>query len=373
MSKVFIEETSLSAIGDAIRAKTGSSDKMSPAQMVTAIGSITGGGGGTEIEPIVLSGSQSYGCSGALAAKMIELYPSKISTSGITNAQNMFRYYTGARVPFVINLSGDCDCSYIFSDTKITKAPVIQGSMAACQYMFQNCSYLVDISELANYTIKETGRGCSAFQSCKSLREVPAEVAKRISYTFSSKSYTSYAHTVRLVSDCPALENVYGVIPPVYTGTTALTANMFSYMVDNCHRLTHFTFATNDDGTPLVRDNYTAQTIDFSGCVGYVVNSYDTGLQYVGITNSTKVTDLTSYEALKDNPDWWTALSAFSRYNHDSAVETINSLPDVSSSGGTNTIKFKGTMGSGYGKAINTMTDAEIAVAAAKGWTVSIT
>lgn len=48
MSKVFIEETSLTAIGDAIRAKTGSSDLLSiPSGMVDAIASIEAGGGGS--------------------------------------------------------------------------------------------------------------------------------------------------------------------------------------------------------------------------------------------------------------------------------------------------------------------------------------
>lgn len=46
MSKLFIEDSTLSAIGDAIRAKDGSTAKMSPAQMVTAIGNIE-----TGIEP----------------------------------------------------------------------------------------------------------------------------------------------------------------------------------------------------------------------------------------------------------------------------------------------------------------------------------
>ena len=67
----------------------------------------------------------------------------------------------------------------------------------------------------------------------------------------------------------------------------------------------------------------------------------------------------------------------YSRYNHDSAVETINSLPDTSeylaANGGTNTIKFKGAAGSKTdGGAINTLTEEEIAVAAAKGWTVTL-
>lgn len=46
MANVFIEESTLTAIGDAIRAKTGTADKIFPADMATAIEGITGGGEG---------------------------------------------------------------------------------------------------------------------------------------------------------------------------------------------------------------------------------------------------------------------------------------------------------------------------------------
>ena len=84
MSKIFIEESSLTAIGDAIRAKTGKSDLLSPAQMVTAIGSISGGGGGTEVEPMVLSGSQLYGCAGDVSRKYLQLFGDTITTNGLS-------------------------------------------------------------------------------------------------------------------------------------------------------------------------------------------------------------------------------------------------------------------------------------------------
>jgi hypothetical protein len=45
----------------------------------------------------------------------------------------------------------------------------------------------------------------------------------------------------------------------------------------------------------------------------------------------------------------------------------------LATAGGTNTIKFKGIAGSKTdGGAINTLTEEEIAVAAAKGWTVTL-
>lgn len=49
MAKVFIEETTLTAIGDAIRSKTGKTELIDPANMSTEIASITTGGGGYEI------------------------------------------------------------------------------------------------------------------------------------------------------------------------------------------------------------------------------------------------------------------------------------------------------------------------------------
>ena len=66
---------------------------------------------------------------------------------------------------------------------------------------------------------------------------------------------------------------------------------------------------------------------------------------------------------------------AYSRYNHDSAVETINSLPNTYPAIGQpkNTIKFKGTAGSATnGGAINTLTEEEIAIAVSKNWTVAL-
>jgi hypothetical protein len=114
--------------------------------------------------------------------------------------------------------------------------------------------------------------------------------------------------------------------------------------------------------------------------VGYVgVESYK---KYIldynsGITADKQVKDDATYQALKNDPDWFTVDLYYSRYNHDSAVATINSLPDTSAylaeKGGTNTIRFLSTSGSlTDGGAINTLTEEEIAVATAKGWTVSL-
>ena len=44
MSKVLVNETSLTAIGNAIRNKNGKSDKYKPSEMAAAIGAIVTGG-----------------------------------------------------------------------------------------------------------------------------------------------------------------------------------------------------------------------------------------------------------------------------------------------------------------------------------------
>ena len=135
-------------------------------------------------------------------------------------------------------------------------------------------------------------------------------------------------------------------------------------------------FETQADGTPYTV-NWKAQTIDLSNYVGYANSLNNITDHNSGITADKQVTDDVTYQALKNDPDWFTIDIAYSRYNHDSAVATINSLPDTSAylatAGGTNTIKFNGASGSATdGGAINTLTEEEIAVATAKGWTVTL-
>lgn len=61
MSKLFIEDSTLSAIGDAIRTKTGGTDLLNPLDMAAAIESIvaTGGSGGGSVKmpDIIISGA----------------------------------------------------------------------------------------------------------------------------------------------------------------------------------------------------------------------------------------------------------------------------------------------------------------------------
>ena len=152
--------------------------------------------------------------------------------------------------------------------------------------------------------------------------------------------------------------------------STTFNSNSFVSAFSGCDSLRALTFAT-DNGSPYIV-NWKKQTIDLT-YIGYDASHH--GLAY--FDRDKEVSDAETYNALKNDPDWWSMNIAYSRYNHNSAVATINSLPDTSaylaSSGGTNTIKFKGEMGSGTDEgAISNLTEEEIAVAAAKGWTVTL-
>lgn len=190
-------------------------------------------------------------------------------------------------------------------------------------------------------------------------------------------------------------------IPVPYRNTKAITSDIrffgYSYSFFNTNSIT---FATNN-GEPY-KVNWKNQNIDLSKRIGYGERDWALGYEiyaqgYWKEKNNVfyETTDLEqaklNYNKLKSQDNWfsWSTVSGdyegkgvpynllFSRYNHDSAVETINSLPDTSeylaSAGGTNTIKFKGIQGAlTDGGAINTLTEQEIAVATEKGWTVSM-
>lgn len=163
-------------------------------------------------------------------------------------------------------------------------------------------------------------------------------------------------------------------------------------IVEGASRAKKITFATKTDGTPYTV-KWDGKTISLTNQIGYSTQENDILYQSSvhGITQEKRVSDATTYEALKNDPDYYVYNNAtqtydgnlvyigllYSRYNHTSAVETINSLPDCSAycaeKNSTNTIKFKkysGALTDGGG--INTLTAEEIAVATNKGWTVSL-
>lgn len=367
MSKVSIERNTLTAIADAIRDKTGSTDTMTPGEMPGQIYSITTGGGEEYDGTIVFenqTGNMMFGY-GAWD-KFIEQYGDKVSVSNITNAEFMFEKAGITNIPFAIGLNTNRLMGMFRDADKLINLPDIELTTdkdtldMIC--MFYGCKDLqeVDLSFIPDHI---TGSDHdSLFAYCKSLRNIygleklknPLEFSNPYSYMFLW---------------CESLDRITNLYPMETYKIGSFTVSTFR----GCGRLDNMTFAMN--GSIPYNRPWKGYQIDLTG-VGYVT-SETSDLDPFPISVDKRVTSLAKYEALKNDPDWWTSDPQFSRYNHDSAVNTINSLPDTSAylaeNGGTNYIKFKSGAGSATdaGSAGN-LTSAEAAVAAAKGWTITI-
>ncbi|MCQ2330381.1 MAG: hypothetical protein MJZ55_00155 [Paludibacteraceae bacterium] len=285
-------------------------------------------------EPLVLSGDCSYAFYGEAGQKIIE---AGVKAENVSNAKSMF------------------------SSTPLRELPEISfaDEVNNINNMFYSANYIREIPY--DFNIKVNGDASYIFRDCYSLRQVP-QFYKNIIQENSSASYSPYNYGF---CGCNALDEITD-IPVVNQNYTSASAT--SKIVNNCYRIARFTFEQNKTA------RWKAQMIDLVGA------GYAPSYQYVaynsGITADKEVKNAATYEALKNDADWFTCNSAYSRYNKTSAVETINSLPDTSAylatAGGKNTIRFTGAAGSATdGGAINTLTEAEIAVAAAKGWTVT--
>lgn len=375
MAKVFIEETTLTAIGDAIREKEGTTALVPVNDMATRISAIQGGGGGADIpeEAFLATGNCAYRFANGGWDWFLNSYINKLTTINILNADHMFSATAISEIPFDINLQAGNDnisCAYIFSNAAIEKAPYIVGRVNHLDHCFYFCESLRDIPEdWASYIDwtrlhSYSNAGLSyMFAYAYSLKDIPVSLLAEVWGTGNSSTSVPY---YCMFQACYALGELKGIA--VHKGT--MTTNRCTSMFSKCERLKSVTFAVQAEGTPIAA-SWKSQTLDLSE-LGYTSNITRITGYNSGITADKEVKDDATYQALKNDPDWFTTKVEYSRYNHDSAVETINSLPDTSAYG-TNTIKFKKVSGSKTdGGAIENLTEAEIAVAAAKGWTVTL-
>jgi hypothetical protein len=383
MAKVLIEETTLTAIGDAIRGKENSADLVPVNDMATRISAIQGGGSELPEAAFILTGDCSYKFMNGQWDWYLELFKDKMTSNNLTSLAQTFRYnYNATEIPLTeLNMttkqSSGCNCNYLFDNcSRLTAVPYLNGVPESMQQIFNACNRLkfipedwadhIDWTRIHTYLYAGLSQ---MFNSCYCLRHIPQSLLDNLWSTGTSGNYVPYYSMFRYCATLNELNNV-----AVQKG--ALTSNRMTYMIEHCYMLKKFTFAVQPDGMPYTAQ-LKAQTLDLSSYTGWLCTTSSYYKDYItgygsGVTSDTRVTDEASYQALKSNPDWWTSLPEYSKYNHDSAVETINSLPDTSAFG-TNTIKFKKTAGANTdGGAIQNLTAEEIAVAAAKGWTVTL-
>ena len=320
----------------------------------------------------------------------INKYGNRITTTNITTARGMFSESTVETIPFELNFSTAIhpSLSDIFNGCKnLTSVPKINNcATSECSYIFSSCWMLRNIpddiatgfdwSYMDNLTSEYSGARNYTFNGCHSLRSVP------MSFLAHGNPVANYYYSIyhHIFTDCYALDEILNLPIPHYNATW--TNNTFDYAFYSCCRLKNLTFALNPETNAPYVVRWKNQRISLTTSVGYSGGSSSDIVSYnSGITKDKMVRDpgfsTHTYEELKNDPDWFAIDIQWSRYNHDSAVATINSLPDTSAylatAGGTNMIEFVGASGSSTdGGAISTLTEAEIAVASAKGWTVKI-
>ena len=371
----------LSAIGDAIREKTGKTNLLTLDQMATEISSITtGGGGGGGYVPtddeLKITGSCADLFSNGRFKWIIDNYGDRITTKYITSTNAMFRQYKGDNIPFDINSDYELDCQYMFHGAGIkgTLPKIVMTNtnhyVKNISYMFQGYiydnipdDYFSSIASAKMYSY--VSMGC-VFKDAKYITKIPSSWLAYISNYPKNSSYSNpYEEAFRNCYNLKKLNNL-----PTF-GSFDITDNFFKNTFDGTYTLNSITFEPLPEGTEYKQ--WKSQVISLNGSVGYGVSYLMANMFDV----SKRVENDTTYTALKNTDDWWSSDINYSRYNHDSAVETINSLPNtkpyLDANGGTNTIKFTGASGAlTDGGAINTMTEEEIAVATAKGWTVAL-
>lgn len=294
-----------------------------------------------------------------------------IKTENITNARNVFYQYPKSVLPKIkFNLKAGAYVDFFFAESNIEDIDnYLEGiTCGNMQNLFSYCKYLKTISnDFFNSMDLSKATSCAGvFNSCYSLRKIP-DLRNFHNIPTSTTLYSS------LFNGCYTVDEIVDI--PVILNKADNTSNKFYSTFSTCKRAKDITFETNNGEPIVITRTCKSQTIDLSSNVGYNTGGKtETNIigYNSGITSDKYVDNAEKFEELKNDPDWFGNLE-YSRYNIDSAIRTIASLPDVSG-GSSNVIKFKGTAGSGSasdGRTINQMTEEEIAVATAKGWTVS--
>lgn len=377
MSKVLVNESSLTAIANAIRAKNGETTTYKPAEMSGAISALTIGTADIPEEAFGQGNpDNSYKFYNRSWNWFMTTYADQIEPQEIA-PYICYKNVLTEKFPISFVMQ-NYDCQYAFAEcnyiTEIDITPTTEFySYNNCKCMFYNCQRLRTLPDnlfgegkYSEYSPTQGDRD-QMFALCCSLRNIPNLDGVSTSLTSSYPLYSS------LAQNCYALDTLENV--PVLN--TILMVDKLNFTVLNCNRLKDFTFIT-DNGVAKTA-NWKNQTLRLSYYTGWSDGNNGNITNYnSGIGTGTRVDNDSDYANLKNNADWWSGDYRYSRYNKESAVRTINSLPDTSaylaSNGGTNTVKFLGEAGKYTdGGAINTLSETEIAVASAKGWTIAFT
>lgn len=410
MSKYVIDNETLSSIGNAIRSKTGKSDLIAPGNMPAEIESIESGG---ETPPSEITLSEADPGSNFFGYGRANLYldtstPVKVNFHRFQNGfyQNpnientdLFELNSiSSEKLYITNLFVSCtNLKRVKSSGKaglVNINPNIAFDASSAQSiglasLFSSCYSLVDANGLFtdetvlercinNYVLENTNGAIfySIFLNCYALREIPTwfKKLKTTKTTTVIPNANNYIFQ-NCFKNCYSLDEATDIPITFKSLSGTITSNLFSGTFQNAGRLKRITFETPTNGASAFVIPWKKQTIDLV-YTGWIKPEYEADfLKYSNITSSKKVTNTNTYNQLKNDPDWYTCDSSYSRFNRASAVELFNSLPDTKqyvTSSAPNTIKLWYYAGeSTDGGGMSALTSSEIAIATAKGWTVT--
>lgn len=428
MSKVYLEDSVLTDIADAIREKTGGSGTITPANMPTEIGSISGGGG----EPIVVD-RWITSMSGGLFERLV--VDNNVTFSGINlfnlidlmkNINKNFfsqQEYENLANQLVLKLAKKLE---LFSGgTRIDNRHCFPQAYSTGSLFIWSNPYTIDNFDVSNFFIfPETSGKSVSVDGYYFLLNRPS------AYNESNlRNYLNYTRPIiKNISDtnniwrdwCIANSGVrissggaWGIIscwgqwylndlPEGYVEWLKFVSNInignysdyLNFLYYECYKLktayipvvSFSSFNAGVRNTPRLRHILFVQKGK-----GYISNSASLSMAGAGynrtsgnVTNkqdvcpdAKKIYDATTYEALKNDPDAWASGLEWSFYGHSAAAETINSLPNQNPCpDGYNrpcTIIFEQNSGLNTDDGpISNLTAEEIAVATEKGWTVTL-
>ena len=268
-------------------------------------------------------------------------YKNLLSFDDVTDARNMFYGSTLTEIP-TITFNGTADNSAMgmfMQCYNLTTFPTLATKKSDkenldCVNMFNSCKKLVELPNNTYFSsVFATGAWVGTysfmgmFQNCLALTKLSdLSIFDRKIRAKQYSTDTNQGNYLNLFSNCQSLQELSNF--PLRNSGDTYDVNMFNQTFYNTYSLKKLTFFATGSFS------WSNQVIDLS-TTGYSKNVAD------------------------------------SVYNHNSAVETLNSLPTVS--GSSNYIKFKKTAGSATsGGSISDLTAEEIAVATAKGWTVTL-
>lgn len=206
MSKIFIEESSLTAIGDAIRSKTGGTDLLSPAGMVGAIESISAG---SELPVQLLTDSLDSVFKNNRFNTLVE--------AGCFETKN------------ITALSSFCDRSTTLKkiDFDINCA---ENSVTYCYSMLKDCYKLEEIPKFVNLNPYNLN---NSFYNCMYLIEIPEEKFVNFSRHSSASDLSMY----RTFYHCYSLRKMPYIAKIYYDNATKTSSNVYEEAFCGCASL----------------------------------------------------------------------------------------------------------------------------------------